>query len=72
MFEHWLHCHAIYQRDKKHLKHVYELRYEDYVENQAKYHEEIAAFLVPPFQNRLTKMIFECDSVACPIRLARS
>ena len=45
MFEHWLHCHAIYQRDKKHLKHVYELRYEDYVENQAKYHEEIAAFL---------------------------
>ena len=45
MFEHWLHCHAIYQRDKKHLKHVYELKYEDYVENQAKYHEEIAAFL---------------------------
>jgi len=45
MFEHWLHCHAIYERDKKHLKHVYELRYEDYVQNQAKYHEEIAAFL---------------------------
>jgi hypothetical protein len=45
MFEHWLHCHAIYQRDKKYLKHVYELRYEDYVQNQAKYHDEIAAFL---------------------------
>jgi hypothetical protein len=45
MFEHWLHCHAIYERDKKHLKHVYELSYEDYVQNQAKYHEEIAAFL---------------------------
>ena len=45
MFEHWLHCHSIYERDKKHLKRVYELRYEDYVQNQAKYHEEIAAFL---------------------------
>jgi hypothetical protein len=45
MFKHWLHCHAIYERDKKHLKHLYELRYEDYVQNQTKYHEEIAAFL---------------------------
>jgi hypothetical protein len=45
MIEHWLHCHVIYERDKKHLKHVYELRYEDYVQNQTKYHEEIAAFL---------------------------
>jgi hypothetical protein len=57
MFEHWLHCHAIYERDKRYLQHVYELSYEDYVRNQAKYHEEIAAFLgtyvpQPPKEDR--------------------
>jgi hypothetical protein len=45
LFEHWLHCHEIFEQDKKYLKHIYELRYEDYVENPGKYHEEIAAFL---------------------------
>jgi hypothetical protein len=45
MFEHWLHCHDLFEEDRKYLKHVYELRYEDYVENPDKYHEEIAAFL---------------------------
>lgn len=45
MFEHWLHCHALFEEDKKYLKHVYELRYEDYVEDTDKYHEEIAAFI---------------------------
>jgi hypothetical protein len=45
MFEHWLHCHALYERDKKYLHHVYELTYEDYVEDQAKHHGEIAIFL---------------------------
>jgi hypothetical protein len=45
MFEHWLHCHELFEQDKKCLKHVYELRYEDYVENPDKYHREIAAFL---------------------------
>jgi hypothetical protein len=45
MFEHWLHCHELFEQDKKYLKRVYELRYEDYVENPDKYHEEIAAFL---------------------------
>lgn len=45
MFEHWLHCHAIFEEDRKHLNHVYELRYEDYVENPGRYHEEIAAFI---------------------------
>lgn len=45
MFEHWLHCHELFEQDKKYLKHVYELRYEDYVENPDKYHEEIAAFI---------------------------
>jgi hypothetical protein len=57
MFEHWLHCHELFEEDKKYLKHVYELRYEDYVENSRKYHEEIAAFLgtrvpEPPEEDR--------------------
>jgi Sulfotransferase family len=45
MFDHWLHCHELFEEDRKYLKHVYELRYEDYVENPGRYHEEIAAFL---------------------------
>jgi hypothetical protein len=44
-FEHWLHCHELFEKDKKYLKHVYELRYEDYVVDSAKYHQEIAAFI---------------------------
>jgi Sulfotransferase family len=45
LFEHWLHCHELFEEDKKYLKHVYELRYEDYVENPDRYHQEIAAFI---------------------------
>jgi hypothetical protein len=45
MFQHWLLCYEIFEQDKKYLKHVYELRYEDYVENPDKYHQEIAAFI---------------------------
>lgn len=45
LFEHWLHCHELFDEDKKYLKHVYELAYEDYVENPDKYHQEIAAFI---------------------------
>ena len=45
LFEHWLHCHALFDIDKKHLKQVYELSYEDYVRDPDKYHEEIAAFI---------------------------
>jgi Sulfotransferase family len=45
LFEHWLHCHELFEQDKKFLKHVYELRYEDYVENADRYHREIAAFI---------------------------
>jgi hypothetical protein len=45
MFEHWLHCHALYEQDKKYLKHVYELSYEDYIENADKYHRQIAEFI---------------------------
>jgi hypothetical protein len=45
MLEHWLHCHALYEQDKEYLNHVYELKYEDYVENPDKYHAELAAFI---------------------------
>jgi Sulfotransferase family len=45
MLEHWLRCHDVFKQDKKYLKHVYELAYEDYIENSARYHEEIAVFL---------------------------
>ena len=45
LFDHWLHCHALFDEDKKYLKHVYELSYEDYVRDPDKYHEEIAAFI---------------------------
>jgi hypothetical protein len=36
---------ALFEEDKKYLKHVYELSYEDYVRDPDKYHEEIAAFI---------------------------
>ena len=45
MFQHWLLCYKIFEQDRKYLKHVYELRYEDYVKNPDKYHQEIAAFI---------------------------
>jgi len=45
LFEHWLHCHALFEEDRKHLRHVYELSYEDYVRDPDKYHEEVAAFI---------------------------
>jgi len=45
LFEHWLHCHNLFEQDKKHLRHVYELTYEDYIEYPAKYTAEMAAFI---------------------------
>ena len=45
LFEHWLHCYGIFEEDKKHLKRVYELRYEDYVENPGQVSQEIARFI---------------------------
>jgi hypothetical protein len=45
MFQHWLLCYKIFEEDKKYLKHFYQLRYEDYVENPDKYHQEIAALI---------------------------
>jgi hypothetical protein len=45
LFEHWLRCHELFEEDKKYLKHVYELEYEDYVKDPNKYHQEIARFI---------------------------
>jgi len=45
MFEHWLHCHELFEQDRKHLHRVYELTYEDYIQNSHKYHQEIAEFI---------------------------
>jgi Sulfotransferase family len=45
LFRHWLHCYELFEQDKRHLKHVYELTYEDYIGDPAKYHQEIAAFI---------------------------
>jgi hypothetical protein len=45
LFEHWLQCYGIFEEDKKYLERVYQLRYEDYIKNPSKYHQEIAAFI---------------------------
>ena len=45
LFEHWLCCYRIFDEDKKYLKRVYELKYEDYIQNPDKYHKEIAQFI---------------------------
>jgi hypothetical protein len=45
LLEHWLHCHDLFEQDKKYLTHLYELTYESYIADPARYHEEIARFI---------------------------
>ncbi len=45
LFEHWLHCHELFEQDKQYLKRVYELSYEEYIKDSDKFHREIAAFI---------------------------
>ncbi len=45
LFDHWLWCHKLFDEDKKHLARVYEIRYEDYVQDPGKSLREIAAFM---------------------------
>ncbi len=45
LFEHWLHCYSVFQQDKAYLHRVYELRYEDYVADPGRFHQEIASFI---------------------------
>lgn len=52
LFEHRLHCHRLFDEDKKYLRNLYELRCEDYVQDPARYHQEIATLLAQPFRKR--------------------
>lgn len=45
LFEHWLRCYEVFDRDKRHLRNLYELRYEDYILNPDRHLREIAAFI---------------------------
>jgi hypothetical protein len=45
LFDHWLHCYGLFEQDKKYLKHVYELTYEDYIQNPERNHQEVARFI---------------------------
>jgi Sulfotransferase family len=45
LFEHWLRCHDIFERDRPYLKHVYEIKYEDYIQDPETHHRKIAHFL---------------------------
>jgi len=45
LFAHWLYCYALFEQDKMHLRHLYELTYEEYVSDPGRYHLEIAAFI---------------------------
>ena len=44
LFEHWLRCHELFSRTRSTYR-VYELTYEDYVENPEKHHNQIADFI---------------------------
>jgi Sulfotransferase family len=45
LFEHWLQCRRLFDQDRSRLNHLYELKYEDYVNDPDKYHREIANFI---------------------------
>jgi Sulfotransferase family len=45
LFEHWLHCHNLFEEDKKYLRHIYELTYEDYIQDPVRHHQKIATFI---------------------------
>jgi Sulfotransferase family len=49
LFEHWLQCHEIFQKDKSYLKNLCELSYEAYVENPNQHLARIASFIGTEF-----------------------
>lgn len=59
LFEHWLRCHEVFDEDKKRLERLYELSYEDYVENPGKHLEEIANFIGTEPPGPLSKLAAE-------------
>ncbi|MCP5108396.1 MAG: sulfotransferase, partial [bacterium] len=48
LLEHWITCHNIFERDKVHLKHLYVLKYEDFVNDPDAFLKEIYDFLGIP------------------------
>jgi hypothetical protein len=57
LFAHWLHCHKLFDEDKKKLNHLFELSYEDYIENPRKCLENIANFLGTEFSGSLQEQV---------------
>ena len=57
LFAHWLHCHKLFDEDKKKLNHLFELSYEDYVEDPRKCLEKIANFLGTEFSGSLQEEV---------------
>jgi hypothetical protein len=53
LFAHWLQCHKLFDEDKKKLNCLFELSYEDYIENPGKYLEKIANFIGTEFSGSL-------------------
>ena len=53
LFAHWLHCHKLFDEDKKKLNHLFEFSYEDYIENPEEYLEKIANFVGTEFSGSL-------------------
>ena len=51
LFEHWLRCYERFEADKRYLAHVYELSYEDYIENPPRYLKQIADFIGVEFSS---------------------
>lgn len=45
LLEHWLRCQQIFEEDKNRLMRLYELSYEDYITDPAKYLREMADFI---------------------------
>ena len=45
MVKHWCVAHDIYDKDKKSLKNIYELQYEDFVQEPDRYFKEICNFI---------------------------
>ena len=62
LFAHWLHCHELFEQDKRSLDRVYELTYEEYVTEPDRYHEEIASFIGTRF----------CENGTAKVRADRS
>jgi hypothetical protein len=57
LFAHWLHCHKLFDEDKKRLNHLFELSYENYIEDPGRYLERIANFLGTEFSGSLQEQI---------------